>query len=191
MINRNRLVRSSLLAGFFLACLTVPARAGGDDPPQADKSKTGYTLDEALGQLHVYPRDPYLQYVALQLARRENRMDDAVGMINRFAGFEDGNRRAGRRGDVDLFSIFTGALAVQESLQLDTMRNVRSRSAGRNTLFFSRNGLTEEQRANMREEREAARIAQEKRRKETNGSSRSKPILSSARSTTWSSNMSP
>src|SRR5262249_15726798 len=32
---------------------------------------------------------------------------------------------AGRAGDVDLFSLFTGALAVQESLQLDAMRGRR------------------------------------------------------------------
>src|SRR5207245_2321726 len=34
-------------------------------------------------------------------------------------------RREERVGKVDLFSVFTGALAVQESLQLDTMRGPR------------------------------------------------------------------
>lgn len=108
-----------------LGCLTLVLLAGAAIPqfawaadPAPGKANAAFTLDEALQQLRLYPKDAYLQYVALQLARRENRVEEIAGQIRG----NDGNGAAGRRDDVDLFSIFTGALAVQESLQLDTMR---------------------------------------------------------------------
>src|SRR5262245_53488076 len=84
-------------------------------------------LDEALAQLAVYPRDPYLQYVALQLARRENRVEavsqQVALIVDPDAQDPDpGAEAAARRERVDLFSLSSGALAVQESLQLDTLR---------------------------------------------------------------------
>ena len=80
-------------------------------------------LDEALAQLEIYPDDAYLQYVALQLAVRQNRFDEVAGRIDTFIARTSGrDARTQRTNQVDLFSIFTGALAVQESLQLDTMR---------------------------------------------------------------------
>jgi len=116
----NNLARTSLKS-FTLALLissaAAPCAAADDAVP--GKANAAFTLDEALGQLKLYPKDAYLQYVALQLARREDRVDEIAGSL--FGGNE-WNRMAGRREDVDLFSIFTGALAVQESLQLDTMR---------------------------------------------------------------------
>ena len=108
----NRLTLALLIAG-----VTCPLLAGGDDPA-AGKADAVFTLDEALQQLRLYPKDAYLQYVALQLARRENRVDKIARQVDGILGNEEGNRRD----QVDLFSIFTGALAVQESLQLDTMR---------------------------------------------------------------------
>src|SRR5262249_52884431 len=53
-----------------------------------------------------------------QLGRREGRLDDVVGRLTRGRGrgFDPGDRQR-----PDLFSTFTGALAVQESLQLDTL----------------------------------------------------------------------
>src|SRR5260370_37731731 len=113
----NCLVVAGLFAGF---AGPVPARA---DDPVAAKATGIDTLDEALQQLKLYPRDAYLQYVALQLARRENRLDEIARRIDEFRGNGCPNGPAGRRDQVDLFSIFTGALAVQESLQLDTMRD--------------------------------------------------------------------
>ena len=77
-----------------------------------------------MSQLRLYPRDPYLQYVVLQLARRENRVEQAGAEIDQLTGntgraIMNTNERAR---DVDLFNMFSGALAIQESLQLDTMR---------------------------------------------------------------------
>lgn len=86
----------------------------------------GWTLDEAMQQLRLYPQDPYLQYVAMQLARREKREGEIAQQIDQLIGrgemFGGGNERVGQ---VDLFSLFSGSLAVQESLQLDTMRGQR------------------------------------------------------------------
>ena len=60
-----------------LAAVTVsalPAQERDDRP--ASRSAKAWTLDEALQQLAIYPRDSYLQYVALQLASREGRLDE-------------------------------------------------------------------------------------------------------------------
>jgi hypothetical protein len=92
----------------------------------APRSQQAWTLDEALAQLQIYPDDAYLQYVALQLARRQNRLEEIAGriatMIGRTGGDVLADARTVRTNNIDMFSIFTGALAVQESLQLDTMR---------------------------------------------------------------------
>src|SRR5260370_2108681 len=58
----------------------------------------------------------------MQMGRGEKN-DDVYKQIEEL-GAEEGRleQREGRVGNVDLFSVFTGALAVQESLQLDTMR---------------------------------------------------------------------
>nr|MBA3766604.1 hypothetical protein [Acidobacteriota bacterium] len=92
----------------------------------ATRSQQVWTLDEALAQLQIHPDDAYLQYVALQLALRQNRFEEIAGriatMIGRTGGDVLADARTARTNNVDLFSIFTGALAVQESLQLDTMR---------------------------------------------------------------------
>ncbi len=93
-----------------------------DDKSSAKRPATtsqAWTLDEAIAALRNNPRDVYLQYVALQLARVDDRAAEVVGIID--AGrqplffFFGGN-------DVDLFALFSGALAVHESLQLETMR---------------------------------------------------------------------
>ncbi len=103
----------------LMAAVIAPLPVKADDPAPTE---AGFVVDEALHQLRLYPKDAYLQYVALQLARRENRVDEIANEIARLRGNEDWNQRAGRRDQVDLFNIFTGALAVQESLQFDTMR---------------------------------------------------------------------
>src|SRR3982750_3191586 len=85
------------------------------------RSQQAWTLAEALAQLRLYPDDAYLQYVALQLARRQNRLEEIAGQIaSMIARTSGADTRTERTNNVDLFSIFTGALAVQESLQLDT-----------------------------------------------------------------------
>ena len=100
----------------------------------APQAQPAWTLDEAMGQLHLYPQDAYLQYVVLQLARRENRLEEVTDYIERLTGNAAWAQVAERRSSVDLFSIFTGALAVQESLQLDTMRAVRGDAPPRSAL---------------------------------------------------------
>src|SRR5947209_2592613 len=91
------------------------------------KDKQAWTLDEVMAQLNLYPKDAYLQYVALQLARREHRADEIGAQIESLIGDEVRQQRMERANGVDLFSIFSGALAVQESLQLDTMRGEGAR----------------------------------------------------------------
>jgi hypothetical protein len=113
-----------------LSLLANRPSLAGERPPQ--KTARAWTLEEAEAQLRLYPRDPYLQYMVLQLARRENKQGEAAKTIGegsrdfgvgsqRWEAAGNGRDPRGRTAQADLFSIFTGALAVQESLQLDTM----------------------------------------------------------------------
>jgi hypothetical protein len=109
----------------LLVGLAVPVSPSAAQEKVPAKEQA-WTLEEARQQLRLYPRDAYLQYVALQIARREGRIDEVAAGIERMMGGEPwrlANERASR---VDLFSIFSGALAVQESLQLDSMRGQRA-----------------------------------------------------------------
>jgi hypothetical protein len=111
------LIAVVLAAGLLMG--TSHNRVRGDDPLK--KQANAWQLDEALQQLALHPHDSYLQYVALQLSkrdRREEEVNNVIAMSNRPALFE----ARGRAGRADLFSTFTGALAIQESLQLDSMR---------------------------------------------------------------------
>jgi hypothetical protein len=81
---------------------------------------TPWTLDEVMTQLRRNPRDAYLQYVALQLARRAGRGRDVNNEIVEIV-LGRGWARPNEGRKVDLFSLFTGMLAVQESLQLNAM----------------------------------------------------------------------
>jgi hypothetical protein len=132
-------VRLALLA--TLGCLPVLALVPGKGPPvaHAGSAEPGKALtpteqawssyEEAIAQLQLYPRDPYLQYVAMQLARRESRTAAAGQRLEQLTFQDEWDGQANRRERVDLFSIFTGALAVQESLQLDSMRRAVRRGA--------------------------------------------------------------
>jgi prepilin-type processing-associated H-X9-DG protein len=143
----------SLLA---LAVLLSVGNLPGQEKTTAAKGRP-WTLDEALAQLKLYPKDSYLQYVALQLARREKREQRVVAEITALQPALFGPRTERAR-DVDLFSIFTGALAVQESLQLDTMRGERPREPA----FEPPNPMP----ANQQQEAQRKQAA-EKRRKVT------------------------
>jgi hypothetical protein len=113
-----------LFAGLF----GVAALAG--EPGHQAKRAQAWTYDEAISQLKLYPKDAYLQYVVLQLGRRENRLAEASAELDRLLG-NAARRQANERAEgVDLFNIFSGALAIQESLQLDTMRAGQSVRAG-------------------------------------------------------------
>ena len=119
--------RLGLAAGALVLCLTPGGRLDGDEPKKG--KGTPWTFDEVMEQLAFHPKDPYLQYVALQLGAREGRQAEVVAVLDPppRPGIFGGD--TGRRSRADLFSTFTGALAVQESLQLDTMRG---QPAGRN-----------------------------------------------------------
>ena len=107
--------------------------------------------------------------MALQLARRENRLQDVGTQIEQMIGNEIWTQRNERAAGVDLFSIFTGALAVQESLQLDAMRGERGRRTPRFT--GAPDTLLSPPRENngdpvaMRKAEQERREAEEKRRK--------------------------
>jgi hypothetical protein len=102
-----------------------PATSPQSAKAQVKKSQSGtaWTIDEALEQLRLYPRDAYLQYIVLQLARRQGRLEEICRQVTDPSENLWRQQRNQRAGGVDLFSIFSGALAVQESLQLDAMRS--------------------------------------------------------------------
>jgi len=101
--------------------LAIAPAALAQQPP-LKRTAQAWTLEEAQTQLHIYPTDRYLQYVVLQLARREGNLDAVAEQVERIVWGGNAWNSAGRSTQVDLFSILSGKLAVQESLQLDTMR---------------------------------------------------------------------
>jgi hypothetical protein len=112
------LSRYSLPVG-LLTLTTMLCTLSAQTPPA--KTTHPWTREEAERQLALYPRDAYLQYVVMQLSRRENRPGELPGLVEGLPG-NRGRRGANRRAEeVDLFSLFSGSLAVQESLQADTM----------------------------------------------------------------------
>jgi hypothetical protein len=92
------------------------------DEPAKPPVKNAWDLDDVMREIGLHPRDAYLQYVAMQLAKREGREQEVARRIDLHGRIETVN---GGRAGADLFSTFTGALALQESLQLDTMRGER------------------------------------------------------------------
>jgi hypothetical protein len=123
-------VRAALLALAVglpgLALLHGQGKAPPAGPAKAAaKTPQTWTPDEAKAQLQLHPGDAYLQYVTLQLARRDNTIGRVAPEVAQLID-RSGNRPLNEHAnDVDLFSLFTGALAVQESLQLDAMRGTR------------------------------------------------------------------
>src|SRR5262249_43080599 len=111
-----------VLVGLALGvCAPTQRGPAADDPPARTDA---WTFNEAVARLALSPRDAYLQYVVLQLGRRDGREKEAVEAVEgrRPAWVELLGGDRGRRSRADLFATFTGALAIQESLQLDTMR---------------------------------------------------------------------
>ncbi|HEX4610982.1 MAG TPA: DUF1559 domain-containing protein, partial [Urbifossiella sp.] len=117
-----RYARWGLVIALGVMTLSPPGPAA-DGPPARPGS--AWTFEKAVGRLRLSPRDPYLQYVVLQLGRRDGREKEAAEVVDRptlLSRFEVFGGDRGRRSRADLFATFTGALAIQESLQLDTMR---------------------------------------------------------------------
>jgi hypothetical protein len=101
-MNRRTFVALCAGAAWPVRAADVPARA--------------WTLDEVLAQLASRPHDSYLQYVALQLARRQRR-DAAVAQ--QIETLVRGQRRPvdERRAGPELFGPSINALTVQDELQ--------------------------------------------------------------------------
>ena len=113
----SKCVRSLLLLLATLSAMTITAVA--QDAEKVVEPKPLWSFEEAQAQLRMYPKDVFLQYVALKLGQRDG--IDATELL----GLNEPTRRqiaAERRERVDLFNLFSGSLAVQESLQLDAMR---------------------------------------------------------------------
>jgi hypothetical protein len=118
-----RLKAAACCLASALLSLPVLVRSRSGAQNREAVTRQAWTLDEAVAALSLQPRDAYLQYVVLQLARRAGRFDEFEPRVRRLVS-TDADARAERRENIDLFSLFTGALAVQESLQLDAMRSV-------------------------------------------------------------------
>lgn len=131
-----------------VACSFVSAayaqQADSDPPsataPSATDSSAAWTTDAVIQQLQQHPNDTYLQYVAMHLSQNRGeamRVQDSLsrGMDPRFGR----QRNAG----INLYSIFSGSLAVQESLQLDAMTgNQPDHSRGPSVSIDQLNGPT-------------------------------------------------
>lgn len=113
-----------LMAALVAVAWAPPAlaqdRGAARDAATAEPTPAAWTLEQAMNQLRMYPRDAYLQYVAMQLAHREGTAVAVGEEIGRITGATEPAWR-NRTQAVDLFSLFSGSLAVQESLQLQTM----------------------------------------------------------------------
>jgi Protein of unknown function (DUF1559) len=112
----SRWVTATSIAACSLTLPFCVSAVRAADPPASRKN--AWALEEAKVQLRLYPRDPYLQYVVLMLEKQKGVSAEPTdeALLSAAAG------NPGRGAGVDLFSLFSGASAVQESLQLDTMR---------------------------------------------------------------------
>lgn len=143
-----RKVILTLLLGGVGAMTAVSTQAA--EPREPGRPIQAWTLDEALAQLQLHPQDSYFQYVALQLARRkgEDELKRVAGLIVMRGRRALARRGAGRGENVDLLRMTTGALAVQESLQLDAMADLENAAAAvnrsRSVRMFRGNAGTQE-----------------------------------------------
>jgi hypothetical protein len=108
-------VRWILTALLLATVFSAHAQAQSKQPA----ARTPWRIEDVKKQLGKYPKDVFLQYVALKLGQRGGYdVSDLPGLRERTRRQMSGERRE----SVDLFNLFSGSLAVQESLQLDAMR---------------------------------------------------------------------
>ncbi|MFN7731072.1 MAG: DUF1559 domain-containing protein [Pirellula sp.] len=128
------------LAAILLGCCLVPSPASAQPPTATQSPASGtvkpWTIATAREQLEIYPKDPFLQYVYWQLNQREGSSQMAEEWLRGTSMLPPANGE--RLQNVDLMSIFSGALAVQESLQLDTLTGGGNAPAGESTVPISR-----------------------------------------------------
>lgn len=84
------------------------------------ESKFAWTLPEVMAILEANPNDTYMQHVALQIACRSGRLREVAQTIESLKGMS--NRRQTRPEPPSILALFSGALAVKESLQLDALQ---------------------------------------------------------------------
>jgi hypothetical protein len=105
----------------LLAVLIVTPAAGVFQTIQAadapGKGAFAWSYEDAKDAYYRAPDDPYAQFLLLQVGRLTDNVTDSEESIRT----RQQRRFRGRGRDLDLFSLFSGALAVQESLQLDTL----------------------------------------------------------------------
>lgn len=78
-----------------------------------------WTKAEALEQLRLAPHDPFLQFVVIQMCLRDGDFAGARPYLPPALSTRDINAQRNRQ--IDLYRIFSGSLAVQETLQLDAL----------------------------------------------------------------------
>src|SRR5688572_5877338 len=108
-MNHSKAVLGLLLAAASLLVLLRGINSSVAQDARLQRTPQAWTLDAALAQMRLHPQDAYLQYVALQLARREGRFEQVEQEVRALIP-NDRTARAERRDSVDLFSIFNGAL---------------------------------------------------------------------------------
>ena len=108
-------IQSRFILSFVVAILAAPAAFSAEAPVHP------WTPDEAQNALEINPHDPFLQFAALQLAHREKNTVRAQSIEQTIGGIARNEQREERTADA--FSLFSGAAAVQESLQLDTLHD--------------------------------------------------------------------
>lgn len=114
---QNRWIHFAAMAG-LIGWLTTNATAQNTQP---------WTLETARAELSWRPDDPYMRFVVAQLEHiDETGPQDPAAEARR----QQRQQALMRSRNADLFNIFSGALAVQESLQLDAMTASTQADAG-------------------------------------------------------------
>src|SRR6056297_314236 len=108
------IMKKSLSVIILLVGFQVP---GFTQPPREVDSV--WTREDAIEQLTLNPHDLYLQFVATQLSGDPQSVAQLQSLLPRPMD----RRQIGvqRNSQINLYSIFSGSLAVQEILQLDAM----------------------------------------------------------------------
>lgn len=78
-----------------------------------------WTKAEALEQLRLAPRDPFLQFVVIQMCLRDGNFAEAMPYL--LPSLSARGIGTQRNRQIDLYRIFSGSLAIQETLQLDAL----------------------------------------------------------------------
>ena len=143
----------AVLLGLASECHSVSAQT----PPP----KVYHAFKQARDEMRRHPHDAYLQYVALQTATRADvSSSEWSSLVEYLPPFQ---WRRQRNAGPDLFSIFSGQLAVQESLQLDTILDAEMADAnGRFRVARAIDGFSFERGEQLRKQRELRRNARVK-----------------------------